>query len=312
MILNYNNEIDKQLAEKFSEQTIQNIKFGTLGYLCVNITSAPDTNFDFKMYYDLDYSLEQYNKTKHSIIVNDLLKKNLIKSIEIAHNENNKECNRFNLKLNRSNNKITELFTYLSTKIPFWGKYSDEIQKLSQMKISEDENQSYAALMSLGFLQNKNVISILKCYWSCKHRENSNIYDNHYYLKFLKENSYENISNIVKIAEELLTNCEAKLWMFGNDYKEECSLNAKIYIADAANLYSGLSKTFINNLQMTQKIQIIEDWNKVHPEFYCDGIAIGENSQNEITLNFYFKLKMNKLKKLITKMATKQSKMPNP
>lgn len=309
MILNFSNEIDKKISEKFSDQTIQNMKFGTLGYLGINITSASDNDFNFKLYYDLEHSLALYNKTKHSSIVNDLFEKKLVNSIEIAHEENGKKCSRFNLKANCENNKdAIKLFSFLDTKIDFFKKYHNEIQKLSQMKVSDNENQNYASLISIGFAQENNTTQILKFYWSCEHRNKQENFDSSYYLSFLQENTHENLNDIIEISKKALINCEAKLWMIGNDYTKEGSLNAKIYIDNALNLYDGLSKTFTNYNKLIEKIKIIETWHKIHPEFYCEGFAIGKNSKNEITLNFYFKLKMNKLKNLIKKFAKKQAK----
>ena len=309
MILNFNNEIDKKLSEKFSEQTIQNIKFGTLEYLGINITSASENDFNFKLYYDIEYSLSLYNKTKHLSIVNDLFKKKLVNSIEIVHDEKNQKFSRFNLNLNCENtNDIKNLFKYLKSQISFFKKYQEEIQKLSQSEISNNENKKYFLLFTLGFLQNENTTQILKCYWYCYNRQKRESYDDNYHLNFLQENSHENLNDIIEISKKTLINCEAKLWVIGNDYTKEGSLNAKIYMDDALNLYGGLAKTFKNYDKLIEKIKIIETWHKIHPEFYCDGFAIGINSKNEITLNFYFKLKISKLKNIIKRYTEKNIK----
>ena len=37
------------------------------------------------------------------------------------------------------------------------------------------------------------------------------------------------------------------------------------------------------------ELRLIEEWQKVHPEFYCDIFAIGKDSKGRLILNLYFR-----------------------
>ena len=60
-------------------------------------------------------------------------------------------------------------------------------------------------------------------------------------------------------------------------------------MTDQNNLIEGLIKTFPDMEFLHKKLRLIEEWQKVHPEFYCDIFAIGKDSKGRLILNLYFR-----------------------
>ena len=64
MILNLNNEIDQKIAKQYSAEEIENINPELNDLFGINIDMNPDTDFQFKIYYESPYSEEEYKKYK--------------------------------------------------------------------------------------------------------------------------------------------------------------------------------------------------------------------------------------------------------
>lgn len=294
MILNLENEIDKRLSSFFPEDVISNVKLGVIDYLGMNITLEPNDDIAFKIYYDDEYSREQYEKYGTDPLINFLYEKDMINFLTMVHDKNNSECTRFDIGLCYRNNKnMNDLFMWLEENVSFFGKYKDEILKLSLMKNSNYENHDYASLFFLGFVKDELGIKVLKCHWLNKNREDDEIFNDNYYIKFLNESGVTGLQELLPIAQKTLANCGRHLWMEGIDYNKDTSEKHKIYIDYPENLYDGLLQTFPDNLEFEKKINLIRDWNNIHEEFYCDGFALGKNLKENLTLNIYFRLKQD-------------------
>lgn len=94
-------------------------------------------------------------------------------------------------------------------------------------------------------------------------------------------------------AKAIIQNCGGHLCFEGINYNERCSEKHKIYITDQDCLLGGLKKTFPDNERLHEKLLMIEEWQKFHPEFYCDIFAIGRDSKGSLILNLYFKFVEN-------------------
>ncbi len=292
MLLNMSNEIDKKLSAFFQKEVIENIKLGIIDYLGMNITSEEDSDILFKIYYDDKYSREQYAQYGNIPLINFLYEKDMISFLTMVHDKGNNKCTRFDIGLQcRNNSNMSALFAWLDENVSFWGKYKEEILNMTKMKCSTLEDYDYASLFFLGFVNDKSVIKTLKCHWLNKNRENHPIFNDDYYIKFINENGVSKLKELLPITCKALKNCGRHLWMEGIDYNKNSSEKHKIYIDYPQNLYDGLLKTFSGNKELENKIKLIREWHDIHPEFYCDGFAIGQNSQDNITLNIYFKLK---------------------
>ena len=287
MLLNLDNEIDKKFSEIYPEEIIRNATKDNLEYLGMNISEADDNDIQLKIYYDNKPSRELYRTLGDSEpLIDFLYKKNMISGLEIVHDKKNTRCTRYNIKLKyRNKNNMLELFSWMEDNIKFFTKYKNEILKFSEFKYSEDEDAQYASLFFMGVEKQENDISILKLYW-IKHPEYAKDY-----IESLENCDIPQLKELLPTTFQAVENCGGNFLMTGINYNSEISEKHKYYIEYPTNLYEGLVKTFPENKELIRKVNIIREWHDIHPEYFCDGFAIGKNSQNQIVLKFYFMFK---------------------
>lgn len=289
------NLIDKKLTRDFSSEVIESIEIGQLDYLGMNFSSKPESDVDFKIYYAEDYSWNIYEDYKDDSFISFLAEREMIQFFSAVRYKGNEDRPRFDARIERSyNENMLALFSYLEENIEFFHKYKDEILKLSLMKNRDYEGYDYASLYFISMVKVENKIDTLKCYWLNKMRENHEFFNNEYYLKFIEESGVTGLVDLLPVVKEALKNCGANLCIEGIDYTKDCAKKHKFYIRDGQDILGGLAKTFSEYQNLTDKIKIIQDWMDKHPEFFCDGAAIGKNTENDFVLNLYFKFKKQK------------------
>lgn len=299
MILNLNNEIDQKIAKQYSAEEIENINPELNDLFGINIDMNPDTDFQFKIYYESHYSEEEYKKYKKPKLLEWLGERKMDKYLSIVHDKSNSGITRMDIGLtNPTNKNMIDLFDLLEEEVPYFKKHRKEIMDFSLIKSNKLEGYDYAALYFIGYVSDKNSdIKLLKFHWLNKIREGyTDLFDNDYYISFIEKCGIEKFKKLLPYVKKALKNCDARMWMEGLDITEQGAFKHKIYLSHMKkDTCNGLIKTF-NNDVLTRKLKTVKTWEKVHPEFYFDGFAIGENSNEEITLNLYFRLK----EKLIT------------
>ena len=302
MNIDINNEVDKKLAKAYPENILRSLEYGKLGYLGMNITSTNKDDIAFKIYFDGEYGEKQYKKSRTSEILNELFDKKLIKFVEFVLAKEKIDHTRYDVKLRSKKGILDEILAFIDKKTDFFNKYKNEILVLSNMNQGINENDKISALNTIGIIEDRNSkIKKLKCYWLTQYRDLDKDNNKEYYLNFLKNTSNKEFTELLPIAETLINNCKANFRMIGADYTKERVEKRKIYLDTPQNLYEGLLETFKQDKKLTNKIKLIQDWHNKHVEFYCEGFAISKNSKNEIAINFYFKLQMDKLRDIINK-----------
>ena len=292
MILFNNNEIDKKIASTYSIDVINEINHKTNGYVGLNIDSSCGLDVDTKVYYNEIYTGELYKKYKNSDIVDYFLDNNFVEYFDSLYLPDMQDSPRYNVKFcSRTNKDMEQVLNYLSKRIWFFTKYEKEIFGLSKMKISEEKDLEYASLFFMGLVYKQKVLKTLKCYWLNKHRELPPESSDAYYLSFLENNFREYFVNIIPLVKRVIENCSAHLWMTGLDFSENSIEKQKIYVDNPINLFDGLEKSFMDFPDLQNKINLVKNWHEIHSEFFCEGLAIGQNNKEHITINFYFKLK---------------------
>ena len=158
------------------------------------------------------------------------------------------------------------------------------------MKCYEKEGSDYASLYFIAIIKAGNQ-NILKCHWLNRVFDFDSLYfKNEYYLTFLEKTDITGFKKLLPITRSVLTNCMAHMWMQGIDYSEQSSMKHKIYIHDAHETYDGLFKSYGEYPCIQEKIMQIQEWNNSNSQFNCDGFALGQDSNNNMTINFYFRL----------------------
>ena len=255
--------------------------------MTIPLEKENENDITFKIYYSHKYSKEIYDLNNHDLpIINFLNKKNMLSGFELSHDKYDK-CARFNAKLQNANNKnILDLFDYLENKTTFIGKYKEEILKFSRIGHPIPSDWDYESLFFVGFAndQNQNIEQV-KCYWI------NEILENEYYINFIKESKIKGLLELLPIVQKIIPEKGRYLWGEGIDYSDKGSSNHKIYISYKEETCKSIINTFANNSTIAHNIKLVTDWAKVHTEFLGDGFAIGKNSENNLVLNSYFRLK---------------------
>lgn len=285
-----NNIIDKKFEKTFPQEILNNLKPDILDYFGINISSDPKKDFAFKIYYKNQFSRELYSKSEKIPLIEFLTENNLMNFLTIVHDENHMDHSRYDIGLHKqTNQKMELLFSYLKENCPFYEKYEKEILELSKMKASQLEDRDYRSFYFVALLDDNKT---LKCHWyNPIYSEDTEFFNNEYYINFIENCNVEGLKKILPMAKKAIKNCSAKMWMEGIDYTEFGSKKHKIYLRKPQNPYKGLIKTYSGNEELENKLKIIKEWNDCHEEMCCSGFALGEDLNNNIVINFYFRKK---------------------
>lgn len=287
MNLDLNNEIDKRFATLFSNDVIESVNPDNLDFLGMNVSFDDESDISLKVYYVHDYSAACYNNEEdNEPFIKFIKSKDMLNFFSVVRDSahNNKEI--YEVKLSaRDNSNMLELFSFLENYISFFGKYKDEIVKLSTMQNRVYDGYDYASFYFFSVVKRNEEVTAFKCYWD----NNYKIQNDDYFFKFLEESGVEGFQRLLPVAKTIIQNCGGHLCFEGINYNKDYSEKHKIYMTDQDNLYDGLYKTFPENTALHKKLHLIEEWQKVHPEFYCDIFAIGQDDKGNLILNIYFK-----------------------
>ena len=116
-------------------------------------------------------------------------------------------------------------------------------------------------------------------------------FDNEYYFNFIENSGVEGLNKILPTAKKVIQIGSGYIWVEGIDYNEFGSQKHKIYIYGTKKPYEALIETYSGNKALEEKIEIIKEWNELHQELKCVGFALGEDSANNSTINFYYRIK---------------------
>lgn len=314
------NEIDIQIINTFSQEIVNSLTPENLEYFGINISSDPETDFVYKIYYEAAPSVKIYSKENKNSIVEYLYNLNTVKYLQVVYDNFHCDFSKFDIGLkNRTNENMHNMFLFFEQNIPLFKKYKNEIINLSKMKLFDDDNLTFSSLHFIGFVYENNENTLFKAYWSNYISANEELYNKDYYIKYLREIS--NIPQFVKlsgIADNMLEYCGGRLYMEGIDYTQEGSVSHKIYIKDPDlknDVYAGLITSIPDgNTILKERIKRISIWNKLHPEIKCAGFAVGTDNFDNLNLKLYYsikdnetaadssnQIKENKLKKTITR-----------
>ena len=294
MFFDSDNKLDKKITKIFKKTILKKINIDTLDYLGINITSDSKKDFDFKIYYKNKYSHELYKKDIKNPLIEYLTENKMMNFLTVVHDKNSKNCSRYDIGLTSSNDdNFKKLITYLENNCNFFDKYREEIIEYSKLKTMKTEKNNFSSLYFVAILDDNKT---LKLHWQNRVYALQDIfYDNEHYINYIENCNIDGFKKLLPVAKKILKTCKGNLWMQGIDYSEKCSKKHKIYICETTNTYDGLIKAYSNSPEIISKISDIKIWNNEHPEMCCAGFAIGEDSNKNSTINFYYRIsKKNK------------------
>ena len=286
MFLDANDEIDKKISEVFSADTINSILPENIDYFGINV-NVNTGEITLKTYYLEDYSFSLYEGKEDDSLIKFLKSKDMLLFFSVLKDSANSDKEIYEVKIrSRSNSNMLELFSIMEEDISFFSKYKDEIMKLAGMKNVTFENRDYAAFYFFSIVKENSEIKTLKCYWD----NNYKIENYDYFFKFLEESGVEKLQELLPITKTIINNCGGHLAFEGINYNKDCSEKHKIYLTDQnKDFYEGLIKTFPDNSEFHNSLKLIENWQDIHSEFYCDIFSIGTDDKGGYIINLYYK-----------------------
>lgn len=286
MFLELSNEIDKQISDVFSQDVIDSILPENIDFFGINL-KIKTADISLKTYYLHDYSLSLYNDKEDDPLIKFLKNKRMLSFFSVLKDSAcpNKEIYEIKIRA-RSNANMLELFSCMDENISFFGKYKEEIIKLSTMKNFVFSGSDYGAFYFFSVVKDNSNVETLKCYWD----NNYKIETDDYFFNFLQESGVNKLIELIPMAKTLIKNCGGHLALEGINYNKDYSEKHKIYITDQnEDLYAGLIKTFPDNFALHKSLLAIASWQKIHKEFYCAGFSIGTDEKGDYIINFYYK-----------------------
>lgn len=283
----------QEIFSDFIDEYKQDFDSEYVDYLGIDISATEDSDPIFKIYYN-----NMVSRYETHPLINFLEEMNMVRYVTMVRDKKNPSKARYDVGLkHRTNINMFSVFEWLSNNTEMYDQYSDEIIRLSQMKVTDKEGYDYAGLYFLGFISENQDISVLKCHYFNRICDNPDVlhkniqYADKYYLSYLKDSGICYFANLTVLLQDILRYCGGHLWMTGTDYEEQCgNRKYKIYIKNPKVVYDGLLNVFSSHIFANLQKQLLDlkDWNNQHQEFYCEGFAICENENEVISINFYY------------------------
>lgn len=284
----------KNKFDDFISRNKEDFEEKRVDYLGVNIASDTGGAPVFKIYYN-----NKSSRGRSHPLIDFLESRGMVRYVTMVQDK--KDPRRFRVDIglkNRTNENMQAVYEWLNKHTQMFRKYSEEIKKLSGMKVTDLENHDYAGLYFLGFIAADEEISMLKCHYFnriCKDPDvlHKVTFADEYYLDFLANAGIREFADLSAVLKKALALCGGHLWMTGADYSASDSRKYKIYIKNPDNLYEGLLETFApgDYEALRRKILDVREWNQQHEEFYCEGFAVCRDEQAVVSINFYFRMK---------------------
>lgn len=289
-----NNEIDKQIRNIFPIETLESVSRKNVEYIGINLSSEPNSDFFYKIYYRDMPSKEIYDKNQKNPILEYLYEKDMVKILQAVYDNIHFNFSKFDIGFkNRTDENMVELFSFLEQNVPLFAEHKDEIINLAQMKIKSGLDYKYYAFHFCGFVYENGENTLFKSYWTNGVAKNSGKYNKEYYINYLKEKSdIPQFYELAQIINEAIDNCGGYLFMEGIDYTKEGAVSHKIYVIYPESVYDGLLKSIPDKYEyLKSQLLKVEKWNKVHGErFNCAGFALAKDKKNTLNLKLYYEL----------------------
>lgn len=283
----------RDLFNNFVTQYSQAFALKQVDYLGINISTDPNSKALFKIYYN-----NKFSQNGAHPLIDFLQKRDMVRYVTMVRDKNNNHKSRYDVGLkNRTDANMHAVFEWLFENTKMFKQCHSEIEKLSQIKVTEKAGYKYSGLYFLGFISEEDEISLLKTHYFNRICDNPDVlhkniqYADDYYLSFLNNSEVVSFKNLTKMMADILMYCGGHLWMTGADYELGCHRKYKIYIKNPEKIYEGLLHAFGGEqyFYLQRQIKAVMNWNKTHKEFYCEGFAVCEDEIGVVSVNFYFR-----------------------
>ncbi len=271
----------------------------TVEFLGINLNGGPEGFCTFKLYYNTAQSLYFTHQ-----FIDELRTRNMLSALNRIIDSESAECIRYEIGLaNRTNENMNWLFSRLADACDAATHASmmQAINALSELRITDDERYSKAAMYFLGFKELKSEaekfhIDTLKLHYLLRRCLDPDtigknfIVDNVASLHQLKTSGLLPFERLINIAQPIseLPGCE--VWMAAIDFFSDGRQKHKIYLKKcAAHGYEKLAMELMRcgAFALAQIVRGYEKWVSFHQELEQYGLAVCLDSTQRLTVNFY-------------------------
>lgn len=274
------------------------IQFGhDIDFIGVNISTDSETPLLFKTYQHIDTCIKQFDPFLSLLNRNNMIKYYL----PIITSDKNRV--QYDVRLNnRSDGNMAEVLSFLSDSLSLSELLSDsalsEMEYFSKMNITAQPGYSMSSLYFLGLQWNQGVLTSLKSHYLTRkvnnpdHFSDGFWYDDGYFLTYIRTFQSSICYDLSKFAEDVLSQLQGHLWMFGIDILNTSEKKYKIYIFNPNGFdLEVLLQAVKRYRKLTDASYILNQlrrWSMYHHELLLYGFAITATTNEAYGLNLYF------------------------
>lgn len=257
-------------------------------FLGINVSDDTAAKPVFKIYYSRKFSGEERHPVQKM-----LSERGMLRYCSLVRDTVNRSCVRLDLALKeRTDRNMEWLFEQLTCLTTLFREGEGEIRELARMQITDREQHRNSTLYHLGFTEQDEEITLLKCHFLTRwcpdpdQPGKDSEYRDRNYLEYLKNCKIAAYVELAGLAETALNQCGGHLWMAGLDMGAAGYRKYKLYIKQPSMLYERLPG--ILGETMAEPLKASRRWHQAHPEYGCEGAAFCVDSDSVHSLNLYY------------------------
>lgn len=257
-------------------------------FLGINVSDDTAAKPVFKIYYSRKFSGEERHPVQKM-----LSERGMLRYCSLVRDTVNRSCVRLDLALKeRTDWNMEWLFEQLTCLTTLFREGEGEIRELARMQITDREQHRNSTLYHLGFTEQDEEITLLKCHFLTRwcpdpdQPGKDSEYRDRNYLEYLKNCKIAAYVELAGLAETTLNQCGGHLWMAGLDMGAAGYRKYKLYIKQPSMLYERLPG--ILGETMAEPLKASRRWHQAHPEYGCEGAAFCVDSDSVHSLNLYY------------------------
>lgn len=214
---------------------------------------------------------------------------------EIVESFDDNEC--FEMRIDiRNSTQIDKYLKYISSLFKFDDDVFNEIHRLANMKSSVNTNNMIPALYFMGYKRVKGDILCFKNFFRAvkeNNEENSDIYDNKYYIEYLLKSEIKELSELGSISEKIVAAKLGNIHCIGVDCFALGGVKYKVYFKNSIFSVNGIKEIIYKYMGehskcLLENIIYIEKYMSRFPELFLDFFCISVSSENDMSLNLYY------------------------
>lgn len=214
---------------------------------------------------------------------------------EVVESFDENEC--FEMRIDiRNSVQLDKYLKYISNLFKFDDCAFNEIYRLANMKSSVSTNNMIPSLYFMGYKRVKGDIVCFKNFFRTvkeNNEENSDIYDNNYYIEYLLKSEIKELSDLSIISEKIVATGLGNIHCMGIDCFVSGGVKYKVYFKNSAFSVNGIKKIIDKYMGerskcLLENVIYIEKYMSRYSKLFLDFFCISVTSENEMALNLYY------------------------